>query len=316
MTTPSHSDETHTAAPEKVTTAGLRAHNELTYRGVDFLLNSTIGVATTFWTSRTESGKNWFSNPVTNFFTKLLTPILKTPEKIAQGAKRGSMFVSIIVGGAAIIPPMVMLEKKENKKAIVRWFDELIYGKEQVATDPKFKEVLDAIDTEPHKDFATGMAARFAVLTPMIAATVNPSVDKYLMEWLYNPIAKGSKLVAEGIGIKPKKLIERGAMELAEGDVSKAPKFVSDWDFIHRTIGFDFGLTAIYAFAHEFTYKAFAAFRHEEAETPTKLPAAEPPVAPIADTSNPAPHWSKKAPQPDNFVERSTAAPTANMGVA
>ncbi len=284
-------------------TAGQHIHNEITYRGVDFLLNSTLGVALTYLTARTEVGQNLFQKPVKSFFTGLLKPILKTPEKIAQGAKRGSEFVSIILGGMLIIPPMVTLEKKDNKIAIVKWFDELIYGKERVANDPKFQECFDSIQEEPKKDFWTGMAARFAVLVPMIAATVNPDADKHLRRFLYNPITKFSKGVTEGVGIRPKALMERGAMEYASGDITKPATFVSDWDFIHRTIGFDFGLTAIYAFAHEFTYKTFAAIKHGWGKEGENVSAAEtdtPHAAlliaePSAETSA-APHskWADK----------------------
>ncbi len=276
-------------------TAGRHVHNELTYRGVDLFLNSTIGVTTTYLTERTEIGQRWFAKPVSNFFTKLLTPVLKTPAKIAEGARWGSMFTSIIVGGAAIIPPMVVLEKKENKKAIIRFFDEIIYGKKAVENDPRFKACHDAVDDEPHKGFWTGMAARFAVLTPMILATINPDINKRMVKYLYNPIAKGSKALAEGVGIKPKSLIKRGVMEIADGDISKAPKFVSDWDFIHRTIGFDLGLTAIYAFAHEFTYKAFAGFLHESTNGKELQLSETPPSAsePVASTHA---RWAEKHP--------------------
>jgi hypothetical protein len=273
LTPPATDNKEADGKPKK--TAGQHIHNEITYRGVDFLLNSTLGVAMTYWTARTESGKKIFQEPVKRGFTKLLTPLLKSPEKIAQGAKRGSEFLSIIIGGMLIIPPMVTLEKKDNKIAIVKWFDELIYGKDRVANDPKFQECFDSIQEEPKKDFWTGMAARFAVLVPMIAATVNPDADKHLRRFLYNPITKISKGAAETIGIKPKALMERGVMEYASGDITKPASFVSDWDFIHRTIGFDFGLTAIYAFAHEFTYKTFAAIKHgwgkeeQHAESPT-----------------------------------------------
>lgn len=244
-------------------TLGKIAHNELTYRGVDWLLNSTIGVTMTYWTARTESGQKLFQKPVTSFFTKLLTPIIKKPEKIAEGARWGSMFTSIIVGGAAIIPPMVALEKKENKKAIIKWFDALFYGKKKVAEDPEFEQAYAAIDNEPKKDFSTGMAARFTVLVPMLAATIHPDVNKQMLKYLYTPIANASKAAAKSLGIQPKKLMQQGIVEIADGDLSKAPQFVSDWDFIHRTIGLDFGLTAIYAVAHELTYKAMAVIKHE-----------------------------------------------------
>lgn len=247
-------------APEA--TMGKIIHNEITYRGVDWLLNSTLGVATTYWAARTESGQKYFQKPVINFFSRALEPILKTPEKVAEGARWGSMFTSIIVGGMLIIPPMVMLEKKENKKKIIKGLDSWIYGKDKVESDPRFQQAYDAIDHETPKDFSTGMAARFAVLAPMIYASVTPDINKHMVKYLYKPIARGTKAAAESIGIKPQKLIERGVVEVAEGDISHTPKFVSDWDFIHTAMGFDFGLTAIYSYAHEYAYKGISALRY------------------------------------------------------
>ncbi len=247
-------------APEKpFISTGRRIHNEITYRGVDWLLNSTIGVAMTYWTERTKSGNAIFKTPVTNFFKKTLRPLLKNEAAVIEGARRGSMFTSIIVGGTAIIAPMVALENKNNKKACVRWLDEKIYGEETVKNDPKFEESYTCIDREPKKNFTTGMLARFIVLTPMIAVTTTPNANKLAIKYLYNPIAKGSRMLTDCLGIRPRKLIERGAMELADGDLSKAPKMVSDWDFIHQTIGFDLGLTFIYSYAHEAVIKGLAA---------------------------------------------------------
>ncbi|MDX1974232.1 MAG: hypothetical protein SFT92_01005 [Rickettsiales bacterium] len=239
--------------------AGKRIHNEMTYRVIDWLVNSSIGVAFTYWTTRTASGEKYFGKPVAGFFKKVLSPILKEPEALEKGAKWGGMFASIMAGGTAIIPPMMVMENKHNKKAIVRWLDEKIYGKETVAHDPKFEESYRAIDEEPKKSFATGMAARFLALAPLIAWVSLPKLNDPAIKYLYDPIGKASKWVAESIGIRPKKMLVEGTMELVEGNPKLPKKFMSNWDFLHRTIGFDFGLTFFYAILHEAAFKALAA---------------------------------------------------------
>lgn len=253
-----------TADGKPVMTLGRRLHNELTYRGVDFALNSAIGVGFTYWTTRTHSGRACFGEPVTQGFKTLLSPLVKNEQSLNTGAHWGSMFTSIILGGTLIIPPMMALEDKKNKSRIVRWIDEHYYGKEAVANNPHFQACYDDIAGEPRKNFTTGMAARIAVLTPMIAMTVFDKTNEPLVKYFYNPIGRASKAMCKGLGMQPKGLMERGMTETVQG----APKFVSDWEFIHRTIGFDAGLTFIYSYAHEKAYKGLAALgmRENEAE--------------------------------------------------
>jgi len=251
---------------KKFTSVGKRIHNELTYRGIDFLLNSTIGVAFTYWTTRTRSGARYFGQPLTNFFKRALSPVLKSEAALNEGARWGSMFTSIIVGGTAIIPPMVAMEHKDNKEKMIRWLDHKVHGPDKVESDPRFEEQYCAIGDEPKKNFTTGMIARIAVLIPMIGVTLIPEANKVMVKYLYNPIAKGSKALCKSVGFEPRRLMQQGAVEVADGDISKAASFVSDWDFIHRTIGFDLGLTFIYSFAHEATYKTLAAFGFKTTE--------------------------------------------------
>lgn len=279
--------------------AGKRIHNELTYRGIDFLLNSAIGVAFAYWTTRTKSGEQYFGKPLESAFKTLLKPVLHTPEALEEGAKWGSMFTSIIVGGTTIIPPMIAMENKQNKKALVRKLDEKIYGKERVASDPRFQECYECIDNEPKKNFTTGMAARLIVLAPMITMTTLPNANKVAVKFLYNPIAKASKALCNSLGIAPKGLMERGRTELADGDLKAAPRFVSDWDFIHRTIGFDLGLTFIYSFAHEAAYKTLAAigFKKTQEEEAQAAAAPAPENAPREDAIAPSRTHVNRAPK-------------------
>lgn len=292
-------------AEKEFKSVGKRVHNELTYRGVDFLLNSTIGVAFTYWTARTKSGEKYWGKPVTGFFQKVLSPVLKSPSALAEGARWGSMFTSIIVGGTAIILPMVALENKHNKKAIINTVNEKIHGEEKVQNDPRFAAELERVDTEPKKNFTIGMAARLIVLAPMLWATFTPAINKNMIKYLYKPIADTSKWTAKQFGIQPKRLMERGVMELADGDLKKAPQFVSDWDFIHRTIGFDFGLTFIYSFAHEATIKTLAAMGFKLTED-KKAPEAAADAAAAAQTQ------VLPEPQAQDHASRLPAKPAAH----
>lgn len=240
-------------APEKKPfhSIGWKIHNEITYRGVDWILNSTLGVAIAYWSQRTPTGQKYFGKPLTKGFERITGTFTKNPKSIAEGGKWGSTIMSIIIGGMSIIPVMMGLENKKNKHAIVTSIDEMVYGKDAVANDPKFKELHASIEHEPEKDFVSGNIARAVVLAPMIASTQIPALQNTGDKLLYTPLGKASKYVAESIGIKPKKMLKVG------------PDGKTNWDFIHHTIGFDFGLTFIYSFLHEYAYKAIAADRSE-----------------------------------------------------
>lgn len=245
-------------------TAGRRIHNEITYRGIDWILNSTVGVAFAYWSARTKSGEKYFGKPVSGFFKKILRPLLKNEKSVDEGAKWGTMFAGIMAGGFTIIPPMMVMESKKIKKGIIRWLDEKIYGKEKVANDPQFAQCYRDIDDEPHKDFATGMAARLIAIAPLIAAASTPAVNKPLIKYLYDPIGKLSKWITHTLRINPGKMAIEGALERVEGDPNLPKTFQSNWDFLHRTIGFDFGLTIFYSIFHEIAYKGLAAFKHKK----------------------------------------------------
>lgn len=227
---------------------GERAFNELTYRGIDWLLNSTAGVAFTYWTVRTHSGQKYFGTPVFNFFEKNLRPYFKHEASLKEGAKWGGNFTSIMVGGFITIPPVMWMES--HKADIVKALDEKIYGKDVIENDPKFADAYRKIAEEPSKDFTGGLVTRLASLAPLIAATV--VIPKPMDKYLYSPIGNATKWAAEGVGIKPKGLMNR--MMLNEDGT----KMVSDWDFIHNKIGFDFGLTFLYSFLHEYSYRAYS----------------------------------------------------------
>lgn len=248
----------HAKKEEPFKSVGYRVHNELTYRGVDWLLNSTVGVSFTYWSERTKMGEQLFSRPVGKVFETLLTPILKEPDRIKSGSKWGTMLTGILVGGTAIVPIMTYLENKEHKKDFIHAIDKMAYDKERLENDPEFKAQDKRIDEESKKDFKTGIITRYVALAPIIAATLHPETNQQLVKYLYEPIGKVTKYAAEEGHLVPKKVIKalesKGAVEM----VDKQEKYINNWNFIHRTIGFDFGLTFIYSFLHEITYKAMA----------------------------------------------------------
>lgn len=244
---------------------GKRIHNEITYRGVDWLLNSAVGVSTTLVTERTEVGKKYFGEFFNKLYKKILTPIMKSKSSAEVGASWATRFTSIMAGGFTIIPLMMFMENRSVKKATVRKLDEMAYGKEEVENDPKFQKSYDAIDQEPKKGFWTGMVARIIAITPLIAAASWEKSNVPLIKWVYDLIGNKTKWIAEKTGEKfnwkPSGWWKKGEMEYIDGISSKPKQFQNNWDFLHRTIGFDFGLTIVYSKLHEIAYKSLARFQ-------------------------------------------------------
>ncbi len=239
-------------------TWGKFIHNEATYRGVDWLLNSAVGVSVAYWAGRTQHGKDHFGTPVGRFFKQVLSPFLTSESSLAEGAKWGTTLTSISAGGLAITPLMVGLECRPIKKASIRWMDEAIYGKEVVENDPRFAQSYAAIDQEPRKDFSLGMASRYVALVPFLVFASVPKLNQQGIRFLYDPIARLTKSAAKLVGIRPGTMALEGALEHINGDPATPKQFMSNWDFLHRTIGFDFGLTLLYSYVHEPIYKAFS----------------------------------------------------------
>lgn len=239
---------------------GWRIHNEITYRGINWLLNSTIGVAFTYWTVKTESGVRKFSQPVTHFFEERLKSYFKKPENLAEGVSWGTRLLTIMIGGFTIIPLMILMENKTVKKNVVRWLDEKIYGRDEVKNNPAFEESYKKIDEEPRKGFWRGMFARAIALSPLFVICFNSELNKWPARFLYNPLGKMTKWTAEKCGIKPASMIAKTQMVHPDGNTSLSKVPQSNWDYLHQTIGFDFGLTAFYAVLHEIAYKTLASF--------------------------------------------------------
>lgn len=256
---PTSTDEKPHKAPP-FHSIGYKVHNELTYRGVDWLLNSAIGVGFTYATSRTDTGKRLFSRPVSHAFETVLKPFIKDEATLKEGGKWGMLITSIMAGGTMIIPVMMALENKENKKAMIHKIDATVYGEAYNPEGHKFKQQDQAIDEESDKDFKSGMITRFAVLAPLIAMTTIPATNRPVEKHLYEPIGRISKAISKSMGIIPGNKMLQAEHEIVRGKET----LVSNWDFLHRTIGFDVGLTMIYSVLHEKAYKALSAFNHSQ----------------------------------------------------
>jgi len=231
---------------------GERVHNEITYRGVDWLVNSAFGIAFAFVTHRTKLGRDYFAKPVEHFFTKVLSPFIKNKQNLAHSAEWGGTFVSIMFGGTVTIPPLMYLENPKHKIPIVKKLDEWIYGKEAVEKDEKFAKAYQEIEHQPKKDFSTGMYSRLLALAPLLAMTVHKPTNAFIKKNFYDYISKASKYVSEAIGFGEKGYWAK--MDHHGNDNTP----ISHWNYLHRTLAFDVGLTVLYSFLHEGTYKLFA----------------------------------------------------------
>lgn len=269
-------------------TAGEVIHNELTYRGIDWLANTAAAVGFAYWAARTHAGRVHYASNVEKGINRLLTPMVKDTATRAEWSQTGTGFVNIAVGGAAIIPPVMALE--QHKRGITEWLDRRIYGQARVDSDPRFAARYEAIEQEPEKGFWTGMAARGVVLAPMLYAHMKYNTT--MNDWLYEPIGRASKWSAETAGIKPHAMMQR----MVPG--SKR----NDWDFLHNTIGMDLGLTFIYSFAHEYAYKSLTRLfsgGQTPAPSPSPSPTSEPEPASRPDT--------QPATQPDTQIASDSA---------
>lgn len=290
------------AAHPKFKSFGAKAHNMLTYQGVDWLLNATFGVSFSYFADRTKLGKA-YSRTVNGFFSKALSPVLKDAKSLEVGAMWGSRFANIMIGGFAIIPLMTMLENKDNKKKIVRGIDEMVYGKDQVAHDAKFEESYKEIDNEPKKELGTGIVARILALTPLLTITSIPTTNNFMTKHIYNRVGSGTKWAAEHMGIKPAALLKRGEMVHPNSDPKLAKVFQSDWNYIHETIGFDFGLTFIYSFLHEGIIKAISGFGSKTQPQTTPAPAPQEAPMQAAPAAPSAPEAPPLAPAPSTKIQ-------------
>lgn len=248
---------------DRFVSSGERIHNELTYRGVDYVVNAAAGVAFAFFASRTHTGNEWFTKPVTGFFQKhVVRPFVKSEQAALEPAKWGTKFAAIMFGGTVTIPLIMGLEHKPTKVRIIKSLDEDIYGEYRVANDPKFESAYEEIAKEPAKSFTVGMVTRIIAIVPLIAGSM--MFPRTLSKYLYDPIAHGSRVTFRKLGIKPNEFMMKKAAD-------ETGAVVTNWEHLHKTIGFDFGLTIGYSLLHERVYKGMTSMlnpKHEEYSVP------------------------------------------------
>lgn len=230
--------------------AGEHIHDEITYRGVDWLMNSAFGVAFSYVTLRTGWGRKIFTDPLAKGLNSTFS-FLKSEAARDFAVTWSTRFITIMFGGTVTIPPLIALEKHENKKSISKFFDRMIYGKDRVENDPKFQRAYEEIDYEPKKGAFTGFAARILALAPLFWFSIDNRIHSKLEVVLYKPLENASRWIAKTARVKPKG-------HLLETMAEKGGKPQSNWDFLHETIAFDFGLTILYSFLHQFSYRIAA----------------------------------------------------------
>lgn len=239
----------NTAAQERTfISRGQKFHKWTTYLGIDWILNATFGVSFSYWGKYSKMGQEKWSRPLTEFFTEKLRPYIKDPVSLAKSADKGNMFMSIIAGGMFTIPPLMVMESRPVKKALSKKYDEIFYGKEVVASDPKFKESYDRIDDQPKKSFITGMISRFIALAPLLAMVLHERTREFSDKIYFNHISSGSETVSRAIGFGPQSFKKVSEAEAKER-----------WKFIHDNVAMDAGLSLPYAGMHAVTYNAVAA---------------------------------------------------------
>lgn len=237
-------------------TMGKKAHWFMTYAGVDWLLNSTVGVAFAFLTARTEIGQRFFGRPVEKGFSAVLKPVIKNEQVLEKAVNGGKDFLSIMVGGTVINPIITKFESHDTKKKITKSFDKLFYGSRMVENDPYFERAYQEIDNEPVKDTKGVWISRGMAIAPLWAATFSPRIMKFfesnnipgLRLINFDHVSSFSKKLAGSVGIKPGKFMQQTQLNKTTGEVT------SNWDALHRYIGFDFGLTIFYAVLHAVSF--------------------------------------------------------------
>ena len=233
--------------------AGEQIHTWSTYLAVDWIYNTAVGVAFAYWGKYTKSGRKYWSEPVSNFFETVLKPFIKDEAHLKSSVKNGNLFASIIAGGMATIPPLLVLENNSVKRTITQFYDSIIYGKQKTETDPKFKKAYDEIEEQPTKDFLTGMTSRFAALAPLLAIVLIPFTKKISHDFYFSHIANASEKAANAVRVTEKTLFKN----ITEEEL-KIAGTQERWKYVHDAIAMDFGLGVWYAGLHGFFYNLFA----------------------------------------------------------
>ena len=243
-------------------TAGGQIHKWGTYLGIDWAWNTMSGVTFSDWAEFNETGQKLWSKPVGEGFDKVLSFAIQDVDKRAASVKNGTMFANIIMGGMMTIPPLLLLENKTVKKSIVQWLDRSIYGNERVENDPQFQQSYAAMENEPKKDFAAGMLARFAALTPLLTLVLWERTREPLEANYFSHLKGGSETLATSVGFTKERLGNH-----------TSPEHLDDrWKNIHKSAAMDFGFGFPYAVMHEFFYNKFANLMHHKEKRQEVLP--------------------------------------------
>lgn len=251
---------------EPFKTAGEKVHKWGTYLGVDWLFNAAAGVSFAYWGKYTRSGQKLFSGPVTKGFEAVLKPLIKDPKSLKSSVEYGNMFVSIITGGMFTIPPLMVLENNHVKKSITQSLDGMIYGKDAIASDPRFKEAYERIENAPKKDFLTGMGSRFVALSPLLASVLFPPTRNLLDKHYFSHITRASTSLSNKMGLGAEKLFPK---------LTKAQALERS-AFIHDNFALDFGFGVPYAILHSVFYNKFAGDHHKDEQAPAPAAPAQP----------------------------------------
>jgi hypothetical protein len=279
---------------------GQNVHKWGTYISIDWFLNYVTGVAFAMWATYHPVGKKYWSEPMTKGATWVSENVFrfKPGPALESSVKNVTMILSVIAGGMFTIPPLMVLENKKNRRAISKSLDEMYYGKEVVANDPKFEESYDAIDNAPKQGFWTGLTSRLAALAPCIA-TVYFETPKRLSKGYFDFVERNSMKVYNAVGLNQERLFK--GLPAAEKE--------SRWKVLHENSAIDFGLEPWYAVLHMITYRAFAgladAWKPKTVAAPVQAPA---PLPNMPATSEAAPQdkqakHTKKTEIPTNQVQ-------------
>lgn len=262
--TPAASHTHNSAQPRSFISAGERVHTAFTYGAMDWLLNSAVGVTFAMIVNRTKVGQKYIAEPVVWLAKQPLKLIFKNEQTLSKAANGGKDLLSIAVGGTAINPILTHLEKHENKRGFTESVDRVIYGNDAVDHDPKFKQAYKEIENEPVRDAKAAWVSRIISLVPVLAISSTPSAMKFfssheipVLKYInFDHISGYSRGLANKLGIKPNAWMKQTQTDKTTGEV------LSNWDTMHRLIGFDYGLTIFYAMLHAVTFGLVA--KHEK----------------------------------------------------
>jgi hypothetical protein len=277
----SYKQESYDAKKDK--TVGERVHNAVTYGGVDFLLNAGIGASFAFAVNRVPFGQRYYKQPV----EKLLKNVNKhfvSETNLQKSVERGQNLISIAIGGTAINPLLTRLEKPENKEAFVKKVNETVYGKWEVAHNPRFEGVKERIYDQPEKSLTAAWVSRLVSLAPIYYIASQPQLLKgfksnnlpVVKHISFDSIGSFTKRVASKVGIKPKGWWNETYTN-ADGITQ------TNWNGLHNDfIGFDFGFTIPYMFLHAATFPIASDLidrkKKDKDTPPTAAPSADMPT--------------------------------------